>query len=653
MVKTVHNTSKKTINKSIDAAFFLKEQSEAAKQLAASAALLKLFLHEYAIIFGTIIRSTPENLRGDRATAPDSFNLDALQPNAELALLKKNLPQLLWRIYQEESVSQNLLAFLHGKLQLCGFIRNSFHALLLAVVNLKKVRSPGILTRWTTRLTRAANARKLAASPYFDAAWYRRINMDIETPDPALHYLLQGWRDGREPGPSFSGNAYLRANPDVLAARCNPLLHYINHGKAEGRLCFSEGEAAQSHLYWLTFFTPERVLAVSHADSDFRALQKKALTYLGLWRELRTSTSYIVVHPAVGPAHWQRGVAIANYHYLILNNGDVEPGRRPEETGALQEKFSNKSVDIYLEEGYSACHSVSEISGLSPAQRHSLEQLLRDLTTRYPDAQVIPPGNINSRARCPQFDADGWWPAAQRQEENRPTEVTAAPGPLPGWTHADLLKLRIHPPATTAFMALRRRQMPSCCRIRWTWAAWHEISPHIKNAVVFLEDSLFWAHTGLYYMLQARLLRQFLLHRQSAGGSTITQQVVKNLYLSPEKTVRRKLKEALLAIRLERKLNKKRILEIYLNIAEWGPGIFGIAEAAKFYFNCRPAALTALQAAQLAVLLPAPLRYTFSMPYLQDKIWHTTCRLEQGRLPVGMPQEVKREFRDQHYHPLP
>ncbi len=154
-------------------------------------------------------------------------------------------------------------------------------------------------------------------------------------------------------------------------------------------------------------------------------------------------------------------------------------------------------------------------------------------------------------------------------------------------------------------------------------------------------------------MRQARLFRQFLLHRQHVGGSTITQQVVKNLYLSPQKTLGRKIKEALLALLLEQKLGKKRILEIYLNIAEWGPGIFGVAAAAKYYFNSLPAALSAVQAAQLAALLPAPLMYTPGMPYLQDKIWYTVCRLEKGHLPVGLPQELKREFRGQHYYPLP
>ena len=135
------------------------------------------------------------------------------------------------------------------------------------------------------------------------------------------------------------------------------------------------------------------------------------------------------------------------------------------------------------------------------------------------------------------------------------------------------------------------------------------ISKHLIAAVVSTEDAGFFGHSGF----EAKELKEAVLENlregSGRGGSTITQQLAKNLFLSGERSVARKLKEAVLAWRLEEDLPKRRILEIYLNIAEWGPGLYGIRDAADHYFNRRPSHLRPEEAAFLASLLPSPRRY--------------------------------------------
>ncbi|MEI7671039.1 MAG: biosynthetic peptidoglycan transglycosylase, partial [Deltaproteobacteria bacterium] len=119
-----------------------------------------------------------------------------------------------------------------------------------------------------------------------------------------------------------------------------------------------------------------------------------------------------------------------------------------------------------------------------------------------------------------------------------------------------------------------------------------------------------WSHEGFDFEAIQKAIEKDLQKRSfKAGGSTISQQLVKNLYLTPAKNPVRKLKEALLTWRLERNLSKRRIIELYLNVAEWGEGIFGIEAAARHYFGKGADALTAREAAALAVVLPGPLRY--------------------------------------------
>lgn len=145
------------------------------------------------------------------------------------------------------------------------------------------------------------------------------------------------------------------------------------------------------------------------------------------------------------------------------------------------------------------------------------------------------------------------------------------------------------------------------------WVGLGEVSKVAAAAIVLSEDWAFWQHNGFdWEQLQDAMETNLEKGKFARGGSTITQQVIKNVYLSNEKTITRKLKEAILTMRIERHVSKKRILEIYLNIAELGPGIYGINKAAHYYFQKSPASLTAKEGAFLAMLLPSPKKYSVS-----------------------------------------
>jgi len=136
-----------------------------------------------------------------------------------------------------------------------------------------------------------------------------------------------------------------------------------------------------------------------------------------------------------------------------------------------------------------------------------------------------------------------------------------------------------------------------------------KISSHLANAVVSTEDGGFFRHSGFSPRGLTEAMLENLREGSGRGGSTITQQLAKNLFLSGDRTIARKLQEAIIAWRLESNLPKKRILEIYLNIAEWGPGLYGIRDAANHYFGRSPRVLRPEEAAFLASLLPSPRRY--------------------------------------------
>jgi monofunctional glycosyltransferase len=146
-----------------------------------------------------------------------------------------------------------------------------------------------------------------------------------------------------------------------------------------------------------------------------------------------------------------------------------------------------------------------------------------------------------------------------------------------------------------------------------SWVGIGAVSPLAVSAIVLSEDWAFYQHNGFdWEQIRDAFRRNLEEGRFARGGSTITQQVVKNVYLSKEKTIWRKVQEAILAVRLEQQLDKRRILEIYLNVVEFGEGLYGIGPASRFYFSKAPGELSAKEGAFLAMLLPSPRRYSVS-----------------------------------------
>ncbi|MBI1860700.1 MAG: transglycosylase domain-containing protein [Deltaproteobacteria bacterium] len=142
------------------------------------------------------------------------------------------------------------------------------------------------------------------------------------------------------------------------------------------------------------------------------------------------------------------------------------------------------------------------------------------------------------------------------------------------------------------------------------WVGLDAISNNLIGAVVSSEDTSFFGHSGVdFYELKESLKKDLKEKRWARGASTITQQVVKNVYLSQEKTLWRKFRELIWAWELDKKLSKSEVLCFYLNMAQWGPNLYGIGQAAHHYFHTSPSRLTARESAFLAMLLPGPEKY--------------------------------------------
>jgi monofunctional biosynthetic peptidoglycan transglycosylase len=179
------------------------------------------------------------------------------------------------------------------------------------------------------------------------------------------------------------------------------------------------------------------------------------------------------------------------------------------------------------------------------------------------------------------------------------------------------------PPATTAFVErwkAAQRAAGRSDRVQRAWVPYAAISPSLKTAVLVAEDINFFSHGGFDGGEIRKALSQALEEGElPRGASTITQQLAKNLWLSPSRDPLRKTREAILTWQLERTLSKRRILELYLNVVEFGPGVFGAEAAARRYYG-RPAAdLDDDEAAQLAAALPSPAR------------WHPAARSAAAR----------------------
>jgi monofunctional biosynthetic peptidoglycan transglycosylase len=153
-----------------------------------------------------------------------------------------------------------------------------------------------------------------------------------------------------------------------------------------------------------------------------------------------------------------------------------------------------------------------------------------------------------------------------------------------------------------------------------SWSGLREISKAAKWAIILSEDWAFYQHEGVDFEQMKIALKDMVEEKKFRGASTITQQMVKNVYLTERRTLWRKLHEIILAQKVERALTKDRILEIYLNVIEFGPGIYGIKNASHHYFRKSPVNLTPREGAFLAMLLPSPKRYYLS--FRKKKLTH-------------------------------
>lgn len=195
------------------------------------------------------------------------------------------------------------------------------------------------------------------------------------------------------------------------------------------------------------------------------------------------------------------------------------------------------------------------------------------------------------------------------------------------FTFPDVARLKDHNPETTAMIEARAREarargeQPRRIQV---WVPLDKISPHLQRAVLAGEDTNFATHHGFDYAAIRRAWDQGQKEAQKEagsdesswlpdfssfrrGGSTISQQLAKNLYLSSERSIIRKLREAVITYFMERNLSKPRILEIYLNVIEWGDGIYGAEAAAQTYFQKPASALSVDEAASLSAMIPSPL----------------------------------------------
>ena len=164
-------------------------------------------------------------------------------------------------------------------------------------------------------------------------------------------------------------------------------------------------------------------------------------------------------------------------------------------------------------------------------------------------------------------------------------------------------------PTTTAFIDLRREQGGKAFKLEWQWRPIGKISRYLRAAIIYAEDYNFYRHDGVdWAAIESAVESNLEKGGLSIGGSTITQQLAKNLYLSPSRSFVRKLRELLIAYSLEDSLSKQRILEIYLNVVEWGDGVFGAEAAARHWFGKSAQALSPAEAVRLAIALPNPFK---------------------------------------------
>lgn len=194
-------------------------------------------------------------------------------------------------------------------------------------------------------------------------------------------------------------------------------------------------------------------------------------------------------------------------------------------------------------------------------------------------------------------------------------------------------------PSSTAFMESRLEVMQDKdaeAELKHKWRDYEKISRHLKRAVIASEDAKFTQHDGFDWEgIQKAYEKNLKKGKIVAGGSTISQQLAKNLFLSTKRTPWRKLEEVIITLMLETTMSKRRILEIYLNVIEWGNGVFGAEAAARHYFGTSAQHLSSYQAAKLAAMIPNPRYYDKhrSTRYLGRRTGTIQARMHQVAVP--------------------
>src|SRR5687768_8399733 len=207
------------------------------------------------------------------------------------------------------------------------------------------------------------------------------------------------------------------------------------------------------------------------------------------------------------------------------------------------------------------------------------------------------------------------------------------------WFFACVWYWSIQNPESTAFMRSRlerlREENPRV-RLQYQFVPYRSISPHLKRAVIAAEDSRFIEHDGFDWEGIRKAYEKNVREGEVvAGGSTITQQLAKNLFLSGERAFWRKAQEAAITVMLEILMDKRRIFELYLNVIEWGEGVFGAEAAARYHFGVSASELAPEQAARLAAMVPSPRRYGpgNDTAYLQRRTATILARMNAVRVP--------------------
>lgn len=231
------------------------------------------------------------------------------------------------------------------------------------------------------------------------------------------------------------------------------------------------------------------------------------------------------------------------------------------------------------------------------------------------------------------------WKSVRRQLKRLVLLLLLAFIALQCWFGGWVLWYKHHNPEHTAFMSrsLTRLQVHNPnATLTHIYVPYNQISNHAKRAVIGAEDSKFVQHIGFDVEgIQHALKKNLRQGERVAGGSTITQQLAKNLFLTGSRSYGRKAEEAIISLQLELFLSKQRILELYLNYAEWGDGLYGIEAASRHYFGVSAAQLSSWQAARLAAMLPKPRYYqrVGSTEWLQQKTGIILRRLDKVAIP--------------------